>query len=225
MVQSENFSELIAMIVADDKQGVIQFLRSQGIGISPNATTQNVVKTLFASFNSKIFAERFSKWADNKYKSNNVNFSSANGVFDPMDAQNGGAEINFNGIDFNFGNTNPISSPAFEPAKTKTGAGQVIDSIGGIGGIVDKGWQFWINSEERKKQEAANAAAIRAEEIRLEAILAQGKITKEQMDAQLALLREEKNAPQSQTLLYVIGGIVLLGALGTAIYFATRKKK
>ena len=34
MVRSDNFSDIIAMLVATDKQGVVTFMRSEGINVS-----------------------------------------------------------------------------------------------------------------------------------------------------------------------------------------------
>ena len=65
---------------------------------------------------------------------------------------------------------------------------------------------------------------IKAKELELQALVEQGKLSTKQMEQQLALLKAQKNAPQSSVILWVVGGVVLLGALGTAIYFATRKK-
>lgn len=65
---------------------------------------------------------------------------------------------------------------------------------------------------------------FKAKELELEQLRLQGALTQQQYEQQIALLKEDKSAPQSQVLLYVIGGIVLLAGIGTAIYFATRKK-
>ena len=233
MVRSENFGDLIAMIVADDKQGVVQFLRSQGIAVSQTADVTDVVRTLFLSFKSNKFREKFTKWADNKY-SKNSNFAGAyakvSGDFDPMDSQSGGAELNFStqpqapadlGLQINQTLSQVNSTTG---TKQTTVAGDTIRDLGGIGGIVDKGWQIFIGDREAKQQQKILDAQLKAKELELQSLVEQGKLSSQQMQSQLALLRESKNAPQSQTLLYVIGGVVLLAGIGTAIYFATRKK-
>lgn len=228
MVRSENFSDIIAMIVADDKQGVITFLRGQGIAVSPTADVQEVVRSLFASFKSDKFRQKFVSWADNKYKST-ANFSNANG-FDPMDAQNGGAEVNFSttpqapadlGLQINrtVSQVNTTSTP-----KQTTAVGDAIRDLGGIGGIINTGIGIWQTQEQNEQQQELINAQIKAKELELQALVEQGKISSQAMQQQLALLRAQKEAPKSQTLLYVIGGVVLLAGIGTAIYFATRKK-
>ncbi len=232
MVRSENFGDLIAMIVADDKQGVVQFLRSQGIAVSQTADVTDVVRTLFLSFKSDKFREKFTQWADNKY-SKNSNFAGAyakvSGDFDPMDSQSGGAELNFSTqpqapADLGLQINQTVSQVNATSGKQTTGAGDALRSIGGIGGIVDKGWQIFIGDREAKQQQKILDAQITAKKLDLEEKRQAGLLTQAQLDRELALLRAQGEAPQSQTLLYVIGGVVLLAGIGTAIYFATRKK-
>jgi len=233
MVRSENFGDLIAMIVADDKQGVVQFLRSQGIAVSQTADVTDVVRTLFLSFKSNKFREKFTKWADNKY-SKNSNFAGAyakvSGDFDPMDSQSGGAELNFStqpqapadlGLQINQTLSQVNSTTG---TKQTTVAGDTLRGLGGIQGIVDKGWQIFIGDREAKQQQKILDAQITAKKLDLEEKRQAGLLTQAQLDRELALLRAQGEAPQSQTLLYVIGGVVLLAGIGTAIYFATRKK-
>lgn len=233
MVRSENFSDLIAMIVADDKQGVVRFLRGQGIAVSPTADIQEVVRSVFASLKSDKFRQKFVSWADNKYKST-ANFSNANG-FDPMDAQSGGAELNFStmppldistiGTTVPVGSTSTVTSGS-KPSTTSggTAVGNAIRDLGGIGGILNTGIGIWQSQEQSKQQKDLINAQIRAKELELQALVEQGKLSSQAMQQQLDLLKAQKEAPKSQTLLYVIGGVVLLAGIGTAIYFATRKK-
>lgn len=230
MVTSENFSDLIAMIVADDKQGVIRFLRGQGIAVSPSADVQDVVRSLFLSLKSEKFKQKFVSWADNKYKSKD-NFSNANG-FDPMDAQNGGAEVNFVTTpqapsDLGLQINRTVSQVNAAPTTTTSGGtavGDTIRGLGGLSGIINTGINIWQTKEQSEQQKDLINAQIKAKELELQALVAQGQLSSQAMQQQLALLRAQKEAPKSQTLLYVIGGIVLLAGIGTAIYFATRKK-
>ena len=65
---------------------------------------------------------------------------------------------------------------------------------------------------------------LEAERLRLEQMLLSKEINQQQFDAQYQQAKLQSEAPQSTVILWVIGGVVLLGALGTTIYFATRKK-
>lgn len=238
MVRSENFNKVVAMIVVDDKQGVINFLRSQGIMIPKTANNKRVISSLYASFNSKKFAEKFAEWADKKYKAKEKNFSGsykkASGDFDPMNAQSGGADVNFTGVNsFEqgsvFNETIPnigggsVGTPTTNP-QSGTTAGNIIRDLGGIGGILNTGIGIWQSQEQRDQQQDALDAQLEAERLKLEQLKEQGKINQQQLEAQLKQAEKSiMSGGSSNTVLYVVGGVVLLGALGTAIYFATKK--
>ena len=51
-----------------------------------------------------------------------------------------------------------------------------------------------------------------------------GELSDRQYQQQMALLDKQGQGGGGNTVLYIVGGIVLLGAIGTTIYFATRKK-
>lgn len=212
MVKDVKFSDAIAIIVTDDKIGVIKFLRSQGIAISPNSDEKEVIRTLFGSFNSEKFRERFKKWVDTQYQSE-LNISGDLGTLpNPFEELMSGVS-----------STTPITSPA---TTTGTSSEKKDGFLSGInaGQILNFGFSAFQTGQQGKIQRDLANAQIKAEEIKLQALVEQGKLSTQQMQQQLDLLKVQTNAPQSQTLLYVIGGVVLLGALGTAIYFATRKK-
>ena len=119
-VASENFGKLIAQIVHDDKAGVVQFLRSQGIQASPNASKQAVVKALFRAFPNEKFRSAFSSWANTKYQAQ----ASASG-FDPMSSQFG---ANLKQDRFaNMGHTE-ASASGFEPMDTQSGGFSPMES-------------------------------------------------------------------------------------------------
>lgn len=232
MAKDLKIGDVIANMAVNNKKDVIEFLRNQGIAISKDADVKEVVRSVFASLKSKKFKERFIDWAD-KTVNMESNFQGAyaqanGGEFDPMDAQNGGAYVSSNGalsganIGLDFGTTTAM--PTTTTPKKTTAVGDAIRGLGGIGGIIDRGLNIFQSQSERKQQQEILDAQIEAEKLRLEQLKAQGEISEQQMAQQLAVLRAQKEAPKSQTLLYVIGGIVLLGGLGTAIYFATRKK-
>lgn len=205
MMHNLKFSDVIAKIVTDNKSGVISFLRSQGISISPNSDEKEVVRTLFGSFNSEKFRERFFKWADTQYQSE-LNLSGDLGTLpNPFEELMSGV--------------NGSSTPSSSVTKEKNGFFSDLKA----GSLLNFGMNYWTQTTQSKQQRDLLNAQIRAEEIKLQGLLAQGQISSDQMKQQLDLLKAQTNAPQSQMLLYVIGGVVLLGGLGTAIYFATRK--
>jgi len=90
--------------------------------------------------------------------------------------------------------------------------------------IINTGLGFWQNDTEFKQKQKLANAGLEAERIRLEQLKEQGKLTQQQFDAQYQLAKQQAEAPKSTVIFWVIGGVVLLGALGTTIYFATRKK-
>lgn len=252
MVRSENFGDLVAMMVATDKQGVVSFLRGQGVSVSPSDDVTQVVKVLYMALTSDKLRGNFVKWAEARYQ-NKSNFSGsykgANGGFDPMATQGSGQEFDplssqmgTNLLEDNFAN----ASGGFNPMDTQSGGFSPMEtqfaSIGGtettttttpkngffsgidIGDIFNKGVDIWTTSEKGKQQRDLINSQIKAKELELKALVEQGKLSTKQMEQQLALLKAQKNAPKSSVILWVVGGVVLLGALGTAIYFATRKK-
>jgi len=263
MVRSENFNNLIAMIVGSDKNGVILFMRSQGININIDSDAMDVVKVLYPALTSDVFRANFSAWADDRFnpKANAMGmekmasgfdpmatqgsgqefdamssqqganlkedgFANASGEFDAMDSQSGGfspMETQYANIGGLFNNDNPYD-PNAPVGTTGTKGGNILRDLGGIGGILDKGIDFWKQKETSDATRDTINAGIKAKELDLKIALEQGRISSEQYAQQLELARLNKNAPQSTVVFWVIGGVVLLGALGTAIYFGTRKK-
>lgn len=263
MVRSENFNNLMSMIVGADKGGVILFMRSQGIDMNVNAEPQDVVKVLYPALTSDVFRANFIAWAEDRYnpKANamgmekmasggfdpmatqgsgqefdamssqqgaNLNedgFANASGEFDPMSSQSGGfstMESQYANL-FGGGDATPYD-PTAPVGTTGTKFGNALRDFGGLGNIITQGVGIWSESEKSKQQRDTINAGIKAKELDLQIALEQGRITSEQYAQQLELARLNKNAPQSTVVFWVIGGVVLLGALGTAIYFATRKK-
>jgi len=156
---------------------------------------------------------------------NEDGFANASGEFDPMSSQSGGfsaMESQYANL-FGGGDAKPYD-PTAPVGTTGTGAGNFLRGLGGIGGIVDKGISFWQQKETSDAQRDTINAEIKAKESDLKIALEEGRLTQEAYAQQLELARLNKNAPQSTVIFWVIGGVVLLGALGTAIYFATRKK-
>lgn len=294
MVRSDNFTDVIAMVVATDKQGVVSFMRSEGINVSPSEDVKTITKTLLMSLvKSEVFKTNFIRWAESRYQ-NYSNYGgggtfSVNGVrytqaeweafkkaraeadkkkkqkefsgesnasgFDPMATQGSGQEFDAmssqqgaNLKDGGFANasgefdTMSTQSGDFSPmdsqyanffnndnpydAETGTGGTKVGNTLRKVNweDLIKNGVGIWQQTEQTKIQRDTLNAGIKAQQLELETALANGEITRQSYEAQLELARLDKNAPQSTVYLWVIGGVVLLGALGTTIYFATRKK-
>ena len=150
-------------------------------------------------------------------------FANASG-FDPMDSQSGG----FTSMDSQYSNLFGNKEKSYTPYDPTTGTGgsKVGNFLRGdtFKGIFDVGLDWFKTDTANKQARDIARAGLDAEKIRLEQLKEQGKITQEQLEAQLKIAEINANAPQSSVILWVIGGVVLLGALGTTIYFATRKK-
>ena len=263
MVRSEKFTGLISVIVGTDLEGVITFLRNEGVNVSLSAKPKEVTSILVYSLvKSEVFKTNFIRWAESRYQ-NQSNYSGesyASG-FDPMATQGGGQEFDamssqqganlkdggfanasgeFNTMDTQSGGFSAMESqhanffgnkdgePSYEPynAETGTGGSKVGNFLrsDSLKGILDVGLGFWKSDTEFKQQEKLAKAGLEAERLRLEQLKEQGKLTQQQFDAQYKLAQQQSEAPKSTVIFWVIGGVVLLGALGTTIYFATRKK-
>ena len=279
-VRSDNFHDILAMITASDKKGVVAFMRSQGINVNANSDVRVVYKSLHTALvSSEKFKNNFVNWASSRYQSQNnasgefdplatqsggftpmstqfgtnlkeddfANMgheANASGEFDPMNTQSGGFtpistqfgtnlkeddfanmghEANAGGYS-NFADLFKADTP-YDPSIEGSGSkiGNLIRGIN-IGDTISNGIDIWKTSETSKQQQKVIDGQIKAKELELQALAEQGKITQQQLQAQLELARLQKNAPQSTVVLYVIGGIVLLAGIGTAVYFATRKK-
>ena len=264
-VRSENFSKLIALIVVNDKSGVVGFLRSQGINASSSASDSSLIEAIFEGMQSESFRQGFSSWANSRYESQaNFTYNRADGGFDPMSTQDGGSfdamssQEGTNLMEDNFANASgfdpmetqsggftPITTQGGSEANfsnvdgqdswwkrtfgtrtegTKSGVGNAIDELGGVGGILDK--YLALRGDERaSKDERAKAnALVEAERLKLETALKMAEISKIEYDREMARLDKMQGGGGGNTVLYIVGGVVLLSAIGVAIYFATRKK-
>jgi hypothetical protein len=232
MVRSENFSALIGEMVGRDRKSVISFMRSQGINIGFGSSNNQVIESLFSAFKSAKFRDAFVSWAKGMAKGGSSNIggsdSYASGNFDPMATQSGG----FSPIDTQNGANlkgDRFSSADATPTPTTTTTTSGSGFWGGfgaddIGGLFQSGLNFWGQKETADAQSDIANAQLKAEEVRLKQMQLSGEISKQELQARLDLARIDANAPQSSVILWVVGGVVLVGALGTAIYFATRKK-
>lgn len=263
MVRSEKFTKLISLIVGTDLDGVISFLRSEGVNVSLSATPKDVTSILIYSLaKSEVLKNNFIAWGESRYE-NESNYSgemNANGGFDTMATQGNGKEFDamssqqgtnvnangfanasgeFNTMDTQSGGFSPMESqnvnffggndeksyipydPNVEGSGSKIGNALRSDTFKSV---LDKGLEFWKDDTAFKQQKAIANAGLEAERLKLEQLKEQGKITQQQFEAQLKLAQQQSEAPKSTVIFWVIGGVVLLGALGTTIYFATRKK-
>ena len=157
-------------------------------------------------------------------------FSNASGNFDPMETQSGGFSpidtqngANLKGDRFSSADATPTPTPTTTTTTSGSGfwGGFGADDIGGL---LTTGLNFWGQKETADAQSDIAQTKLKAEEVRLKQMQLSGEISKQELQARLDLARIDANAPQSSVILWVVGGVVLVGALGTAIYFATRKK-
>ena len=234
MVRSENFSALIGEMVGRDRKSVISFMRSQGINIGFGASNNQVIEALFSAFKSAKFRDAFVSWARGMAKGGSSNIggsdSYASGNFDPMATQSGGFSpidtqngANLKGDRFSSADATPTPTPTTTTTTSGSGfwGGFGADDIGGL---LTTGLNFWGQKETADAQSDIAQTKLKAEEVRLKQMQLSGEISKQELQARLDLARIDANAPQSSVILWVVGGVVLVGALGTAIYFATRKK-
>jgi hypothetical protein len=267
-VRSDNFSKLIAIIVVEDKNGVVSFLRSQGINASESASNSAIIQAIGRGMQSDKFIQAFSQWAKSRYEpQSNFNYKGASGGFDPMATQGGGSfdamssqegtnlmEDNFanasgfDPMDSQSGRFTPISTQGGEYANlfgsgkkstpydkttgtggTKVGGlirgfGGTIDKLGGVDGIINKYLDIREQDKASSDARALAQADVEVARLELEKALALGKIKSEEYERQMNRLDGAVQGGGGNTVLYIVLGVVLLSAIGTTIYFATRKK-
>lgn len=252
MINSKNFGDIIAVLAATDKKGVVDFLRGQGVNINTSDDVTKVVKVLYIALTSEKFRKNFIQWAELRFQ-NQVNAAGiekrSNSKFEPMSVQISGqdfdpisSQMGSNLLDDNFANAsgefNPMDSQSggFAPMETQfvnvEGATNTGGNTGKTGflantdwsGLINGGINIWQTSQASKQQKELIESQLKAKEIELQILVEQGKISSQQMKQQLDVLKQQGDNPKNYTVLYIVGGVVLLGALGTAIYFITRKK-
>jgi len=228
-VRSDNFSKLIAMIVVEDKSGVVSFLRSQGINASESASNSAIIQAIGRGMQSDKFVQAFSQWAKSRYEpQSNFNYKGASG-FDPMETQSGGFTTisTQGGSEANFSNVSGQDSWWKRTFGKKEGGstfGNALDNLGGVDGIVNKYLEIRKQDQASSDARALANAEVEAKRLELETALKLGELKKEEYAIQLALLDKQGQGGGGNTVLYIVLGVVLLGAIGTTIYFATRKK-
>lgn len=156
------------------------------------------------------------------------NFANASG-FDPMETQSGGFTpiSTQGGSEANFSNVDGQDSwwkRTFGKKPDGSDVGNAIDELGGISGIINKGIDIWKTGEADKIARAKARTDLEIKRLELEALVKAGELSDRQYQQQMALLEKQGQGGGGNTVLYIVGGIVLLGAIGTTIYFATRKK-
>ena len=262
-VRSDNFSKLIAMIVVEDKSGVVSFLRSQGISASESASNSAIIQAIGRGMQSDKFIDAFSQWVKSRYEpQSNFNYKGASGGFDPMATQNGGSfdamssQEGTNLMEDNFANASgfdpmetqsggftPISTQGgqyanffnsdkeksytkYDPNKAGTGSGvgNFLRGLGGADGILKNYLSLRQQDKASADARALANAEVEAKRLELETALTLGKLKQEEYDRQMNRLDDVTQGGGGNTVLYIVLGVVLLGAIGTTIYFATRKK-
>jgi hypothetical protein len=170
-------------------------------------------------------------------------FSNADGNFSTMDTQSGGFTPmdTQNGSDLKsggFSNTDgdggfggytgdEFNDVTTSPSTGGDGGGGFFDGfdIGAALGILNTGLGVYSQSDTNKTNRQIEASKLENTRLLIEAQRQKGEIDAAEYKRQMALLNAQASGGGgSKTTLYVVGGVVLVGALGTAIYFATRKK-
>ena len=163
-------------------------------------------------------------------------FSNASGTFSTMDTQSGGFTPmdTQNGSDLKgegFSNmtlpqgTTDYVNDAVEYNQSQSGGG-FFDGfdVGDALGILNTGLGVYSQSDTNKTNRDIANAQLENTRLQLEAMREKGEIDKAEFDRRMALANSTASGGGSKMALYIVGGVVLVGALGTAIYFATRKK-
>ena len=163
-------------------------------------------------------------------------FSNASGTFSTMDTQSGGfTPMNTqNGSDLKGEGFSNMTLPdgtidnidqAVEYNQGQSGGG-FFDGfdVGDALGILNTGIGVYSQSDTNKTNRDIANAQLENTRLQLEAMREKGEIDKAEFDRRMALANSTASGGGSKMALYIVGGVVLVGALGTAIYFATRKK-
>jgi len=148
------------------------------------------------------------------------------GGFTPMDTQNGSdlKGEGFSNMTVPEGATDYIND-AVEYNQSQSGGG-FFDGfdINSALGILNTGLGVYSQSDTNKTNRQIEASKLENTRLQLEALREKGEIDKAEFDRRMALANSTASGGGSKMALYIVGGVVLVGALGTAIYFATRKK-
>ena len=163
-------------------------------------------------------------------------FSNASGTFSTMDTQSGGFTPmdTQNGSDLKGEGFSNMTLPdgtidnidqAVEYNQGQSGGG-FFDGfdVGDALGILNTGIGVYSQSDTNKTNRDIANAQLENTRLQLEAMREKGEIDKAEFDRRMALANSTASGGGSKMALYIVGGVVLVGALGTAIYFATRKK-
>lgn len=222
------FSEAIAQIVTNDKMGLVGFLKSEGVKVSENVDDKILIEAIMKGFKSDMFVDSFKTWLEKRYQSGgSANFSNASGGFDPNQATSSEFESDsfagFSGAlisqdDLDYGKSMQKNTMI---DSGQSGFGKFMSGID-FSSLINTGVGIWQTERESDQTKALTNAQIRAEELKLEALKEQGKLNTQDFERQLALL--QKGGGKDNTMLYVIGGVVVLGALITTVVLVTRKK-
>jgi hypothetical protein len=150
-----------------------------------------------------------------------------NGDFTPVDTQNG---ANLKGAGFSNVNGEALNQLGQVGNNVNTatsgGGGGFLDgfNIGDTLAILNSGLGLYGQTDTNKTNRDIANAQLENTRLQLEALRAKGEIDKAEFDRRMALANSTASGGGSKTALYIVGGVVLVGALGAAVYFATRKK-
>jgi len=208
MAKIDDLTTLISKLVVNEKSKVTSFLRSQGINVSSSAKAEDVSVLLFQALGNAKFNTAFVKWINSTFMVGN---SSKSGEFANLD--------DYNPLDLN----NLIkTNPKLKEDGSKIG--NALRSFDWIGGI-NAGLQFWQTSESAKAKRRELELIAKTQREQIEAQVQSGELSKELAEIQLEALRIQSSAPQSKTVLYIVGGAVAVGLLATIGYVLVKRKR
>jgi len=238
MAKIDELTSAIALLVVNNKKGVVDFLRSQGINVSHNAEEKDISVVLFQALADSKFANSFSKWASKKSDYSNFmnphDTFSVNGVrytqaeWNAYKKARGKKPKNFSGnysnvIDDPYDINNLIKK---DPKLKEDGSkvGNALRSFDWIGGI-NAGLSWWQTSEKAKADRKASELEYKTAQAKIDAQIQSGQISLQLGQQQLDALKIQSQAPASKTVLYIVGGAVAVGLLATIGYVLVKRKR
>jgi len=235
MAKVDDLTSNIAVLVANNKLAVVKFLRGQGINISVKSSERDVALVLFQGLADNKFAKNFNDWVTNSQSNYGGDYSNAKGYDRFEKAFTGSLEsIAVKKGDFaNFDTSKP-----FDIGDFGTGYKSALDADGNKvdnlltrgaksvnwGSLINGGISFWQTSEKAKAERKQGELLLKVEQAKIDAMIKSGELTTRQGEIQLEIAREQSNAPESKTVIYIVGGAVAVTVLAVIGYVLVKRK-